>query len=69
MIRRCLTKLPPRLAQAFLLFEQQELSAENIGKTLDATTTNVGVMLYRARSALRHCLERHWFGPKVAGKR
>ncbi len=68
VLKRCLNKLPPRFANAFLLFEQQGLSTENVSKALGTSTTNTGVILYRARSALRHCLERHWFRPRAKGR-
>jgi RNA polymerase sigma-70 factor (ECF subfamily) len=58
----CLEKLPGRVAEAFLLNERQEAPADTLGKILGATATNVYVMLYRARVALRQCLERTWFG-------
>jgi len=68
VLKHCLGKLSPRFANAFLLFEQQGLSTENVSKALGTSTTNTGVILYRARSALRHCLERHWFGPGAKGR-
>ncbi len=58
----CLDELPARIREAFLLSEQHRLAAEKICNVLDVTATNVYVMLYRARSALRKCLESNWFG-------
>ncbi len=49
-----------------VLSEQQELSGDKMGQILSISATNVYVMLYRARSALRECLERNWFGGKEA---
>jgi RNA polymerase sigma-70 factor, ECF subfamily len=60
----CLDRLPPRACEAILLTERSSMPAEKIGKVLKASTTNVGVLLFRARTALRHCLEVRWFGRK-----
>lgn len=62
VLDRCLSALPMRTAQAFMLREMEDLSAEEICKVLDITTTNLWVMLHRARLRLRRCIEVHWFG-------
>jgi len=61
-LAECLFKLPRRIAEAFLLAEQHHLTTENLCQVLEVSATNVYAMLYRARSALRQCLERGWFG-------
>lgn len=61
-LQLCLDQLPPRVAEAFLLGEQNECSAAEISKMLDITATNVYVMRHRARAALRRCLEERWLG-------
>jgi len=38
-----------------------ELDGNEICKELSITSTNLWVILYRARVALRLCLEQHWF--------
>lgn len=63
----CLDKLPPRAAEVFLLTERGECSADRISKIHGLSTTNIGVILFRARVALRHCLEINWFGHKQGG--
>jgi RNA polymerase sigma-70 factor (ECF subfamily) len=65
---RCLEKLPIRAADALMLTERQGLNAQRLGNFLGISATNVGVLLYRARSAMRRCLEVHWFGRKRAGE-
>lgn len=57
----CLTGLPPRIASAFSLRELEQLSSEEICKVLEISTTNLWVMLHRARAHLRYCLEKKWF--------
>ena len=52
----CLDELNPAQRHAFLLREVQEFTTSEICKILDVTTTNLGVMLYRARNRLRECL-------------
>jgi len=56
----CMEKLPSKLASIFSMRDIQELDTENICKELGITTTNAWVMLYRARMALRKCLEINW---------
>jgi RNA polymerase sigma-70 factor (TIGR02943 family) len=54
---QCLGQVPQRLADAFVYREIDGLTIRKICKILDITTTNCGVMLYRARLLLRRCLE------------
>jgi RNA polymerase sigma-70 factor (TIGR02943 family) len=65
VFRRCMEKMPERLAVAFTLREIDELSTEEVGQQLDATPGNLGVLLHRARLALRRCLETNWFRTKT----
>ena len=56
----CLAKVPRRLADVFVYRELDGLSTKEICKILNISTTNCGVMLYRARMLLRRCLDTHW---------
>jgi RNA polymerase sigma-70 factor (TIGR02943 family) len=60
-MRRCLGKLPDRIANVFMLREMEELSTKEICETLTISESNLGVMLHRSRLALRECLEMNWF--------
>ena len=60
VLDECLSKLPKKLKAIFMLRDVQELKNENICKELNITATNAWVMLYRARMALRKCLELNW---------
>ena len=60
-LERCLEGLPPRTAKAFLLREHLGLETGEICKALGVTSTHCWVLLYRARMALRECLENSWF--------
>jgi RNA polymerase sigma-70 factor (ECF subfamily) len=57
----CLEKLPPNTARVFIMREVMELTTEEICKELAITANNLWVILYRARMALRRCLEQKWF--------
>ena len=57
----CLEKLPPNTARVFMMREVMELETDEICKELAITANNLWVILYRARMALRQCLEQNWF--------
>ena len=67
VVQFCLEKLPPNTGRVFMMREVMEMESEEICKELSITPTNLWVILYRARIALRQCLEQHWFAP--AGER
>jgi len=62
VFENCLSNLPARHSRAFSLREVDGLDSSEICKVLDITETNLWVMIYRARSKLRRCLESNWFG-------
>ncbi|MFG0329045.1 MAG: sigma-70 family RNA polymerase sigma factor [Phycisphaerales bacterium] len=57
----CVSKLSPRMAEAFCLREFNGAPTSTIGDTLGVTETNLSTLLYRARMLLRDCLDRNWF--------
>jgi RNA polymerase sigma-70 factor (ECF subfamily) len=59
LIDLCLGKLPPNTARVFMMREVMELETEEICKELTITANNLWVILYRARMALRQCLEQN----------
>jgi RNA polymerase sigma-70 factor (ECF subfamily) len=61
MMDFCLEKLPPNTARVFMMREVMELESDEICKELAITANNLWVILYRARMALRLCLEQNWF--------
>jgi len=65
VLNQCLSSLPPRLAQVFVLREIEEMSAGEICQTLDITEANLWVMLHRSRMQLRRSLEVSYFRPKA----
>ena len=60
----CVGKLPEKQRLVFDMREFQGLDSADICHVCDVSTTHVHVLLHRARLALRHCLETHWFGGK-----
>jgi RNA polymerase sigma-70 factor, ECF subfamily len=69
VLSECLSRMPQQHAEAVVLADHRNLTLEQISKILGTTTTNVGVILHRTRLALRHCLERKWFGSVAAESR
>jgi RNA polymerase sigma-70 factor (ECF subfamily) len=55
--RQCLGKLPGRQADVFVLRELDDQASEEICKELSLSTSNLWVLLHRARLALARCLE------------
>jgi len=62
ILNQCIEALPPRLAQTFILRELEDHDNETLCKALDiSTTNNLWVILSRARTQLRACLDKNWF--------
>ena len=57
----CLEHLPPAQARCFMMREWLELSSDEVCKELTISTTNLWVLLHRARLRLRECLQASWF--------
>lgn len=57
MIETCLDSLPLTQKMAFCLREIDDHETKEICKILDVTSTNLGVLLYRAKNRLRECIE------------
>jgi RNA polymerase sigma-70 factor (TIGR02943 family) len=61
IMTHCLSRLPKRIADVFMLREIDELKTDEICQYLNITPNNLCVMLHRARMALRECLETNWY--------
>ncbi|HEY5898661.1 MAG TPA: sigma-70 family RNA polymerase sigma factor [Burkholderiales bacterium] len=59
-LEECLAGLPARTGQVFLMREHLGFETGDICKELGITPTHCWVLLYRARMALRECLEKGW---------
>ena len=60
IIRWCIENLPPNLAAAFIMKMIDEADSDEICKELGITSSNLWVMLHRARLKMRTCLESKW---------
>ncbi len=61
MLEECLARLPAKTAQCFMMREHMGCDTGEICKELGLTPTHCWVLLYRARMALRECLQANWF--------
>jgi len=59
-IRLCIENLQPQQASAFIMRMIDEEDTDTICKELGISTSNLWVMLHRARLKMRACLEKHW---------
>ncbi|MGZ8257030.1 MAG: RNA polymerase factor sigma-70 [Gallionella sp.] len=57
----CLDGLPPKQARVFMMREFIELDADEICASVQLTTSNLHVLLHRARLRLRECIENKWY--------
>jgi len=60
-LEMCLAMLPARTGQVFMMREHLGFETADICKELAITPTHCWVLLYRARMALRQCLEKSGF--------
>lgn len=57
----CLNHLPEKVSRVFMMREFLGFDASEICEKLNLTTSNCHVILHRARTRLRVCLEDKWF--------
>ncbi|MFT6869468.1 MAG: RNA polymerase sigma-70 factor (TIGR02943 family) [Polaribacter sp.] len=57
----CINNLPEKYAMVFRMKTIQEFETEEICKELDITASNLWVIIHRARTQLRKCMEDNWF--------
>ncbi len=61
-IEQCLDGLPPSQREVFVLREMEGEQTAEICSILGITATNMSVLLHRARTQLRECIERKGWG-------
>jgi RNA polymerase sigma-70 factor (TIGR02943 family) len=61
VLENCLGELPARVANAFTLHEMDGFDGAQVCEILQVSKDNYRVMLHRARTHLRRCLEYDWF--------
>jgi RNA polymerase sigma-70 factor (ECF subfamily) len=57
----CLNNLPEKVARVYMMREFLDLDTQEICTELGISTNNCWVILHRARTGLRACLEKRWF--------
>ena len=57
----CIDNLPEKYALVFRMKTIREFETEEICKELDITASNLWVIIHRARTQLRKCMEDNWF--------
>jgi len=62
VLHGCIGKLPDQHRDVFTLRELNGEDTESVCKSCDISSTNLHVIMHRARLALRQCLEINWFG-------
>lgn len=67
VLESCIGKMPPPWQRVFVLREMEDLEADFICKQLEISSSNLWVILHRARTRLRDCLSVHWFERKEVG--
>jgi RNA polymerase sigma-70 factor (ECF subfamily) len=67
-LQRCMEALPESQRRAFVLNIIDEQKVEEVCKTLQVSSTNLYVLLHRARLRLRDCLEKKGIGQAGAVK-
>jgi RNA polymerase sigma-70 factor, ECF subfamily len=64
VLEECLTRLPAKTAQVFMMREHLGYETGDICKEVGVTPTHCWVLLYRARVSLRECLQQNWFAKR-----
>jgi len=60
-LERCINSLPEKYRIVFLLKTVQNYETDEICNELDISSSNLWVIIHRARVQLRKCLEDNWF--------
>ncbi|MDO6801542.1 sigma-70 family RNA polymerase sigma factor [Wenyingzhuangia sp. 1_MG-2023] len=60
-LKSCIDKLPEKYRMVFEMKTIQGFETEDICNDLDITASNLWVIIHRARTQLRKCMEDNWF--------
>ena len=61
VLEYCIGNLPEKYSIVFRLKTIRKFDTEEICKELDITSSNLWVIIHRARTQLRRCMEDNWF--------
>lgn len=60
-LEKCIDNLPKKYGMVFRMKTIQGFETEDICKELEITSSNLWVIIHRARTQLRKCMEDNWF--------
>ena len=60
-LEKCINNLPEKYAMVFRMKTIEQYETEDICKELDISSSNLWVIIHRARTQLRKCMEDNWF--------
>ena len=60
-LENCIDNLPDRYSMVFRMKTIEQFDTEEICKELEITSSNLWVIIHRARTQLRKCMEDNWF--------
>jgi RNA polymerase sigma-70 factor (TIGR02943 family) len=61
VLKKCIRNLPEKYAIVFRMKTVHQIETEDICKELGITSSNLWVIIHRARTQLRRCMEDNWF--------
>ncbi|NEW78221.1 MAG: sigma-70 family RNA polymerase sigma factor [Gelidibacter sp.] len=61
VLEKCIGNLPEKYAMVFRMKTVHQIETEDICNELEITSTNFWVIIHRARTQLRKCMEENWF--------
>jgi len=61
VLEKCIDALPEKYSIVFRLKTIEQFDTEEICKELEITSSNLWVIIHRARTQLRKCMEKNWF--------
>ena len=65
VIEWCIAHLPEKYAVVFIKKTIEMMDTESLCKELEITSSNLWVMIHRARVQLQKCVTKNWFDAKV----
>ncbi len=68
VVDQCLDQLPAQARSVFAMRVIDGVSSEGVCQALEISSTNLWVLLHRARLRLRTCLAKRWFSTEQSGR-
>jgi len=61
IFKKCLSLLPQKIAGIFSMREVEKVDSKEVCEVFEITSSNLWVILHRARTQIRKCLDLNWF--------